>query len=126
MVWWGMAMHRIPIGKLAICTLGLITASTARAQLWPLLFPPSADFDAARNTSRQLYEGADTKPGQSVEWTVPENGDSGKATVIEDVQLGGMPCRKVRYDFVLADPSANLTYTINWCHTPNGEWRIVS
>ncbi|HEX3348504.1 MAG TPA: hypothetical protein VHS58_10445 [Acetobacteraceae bacterium] len=108
----------------------LLAGATAHAQVWPLNIRqsrlPLPDLSSAGEASKPLYQSPDAKPGQTATWTTPENGDSGTATLVEALRMQGMPCRKIRYDFVTGPSKAKRTYTVNWCHTDAGEWRILS
>lgn len=123
MVTWS----RLSVAGLAALGV-LVGASGAEAQLRPRFRAVGLndqDFAVLDAKTRSLYESDQTAIGQSASWSNPATGNSGTATLVRDLQLRGMACRNIRYDFSLTRPARQTTYSINWCHTPQNTWRIV-
>ncbi len=59
-------------------------------------------------------------------WSNPKTGTSGTITLVRDFQSAGMACHELKYLFNLTHPTRRQTYTLNWCRTPDGEWKIKS
>jgi surface antigen len=117
------------------CAVAMVMLSTlagvqaAQAQLWSPRMRQSGlapgDITAADDAARSLYASGDAKVGQSRQWNNPATGSSGTVTLEREQQLQGMGCRTVRYDFRTAKAKGERSYTVNWCHAPDGAWRMV-
>jgi surface antigen len=76
-------------------------------------------------SGEQLYGKDNVADGASDTWLNPKTGNGGTITVLQSFTHGGMPCRKVRYDVRLAGHSDTRPYTLDWCKTPEGTWKIL-
>jgi surface antigen len=74
----------------------------------------------------QLYEKANVPNGASDRWLNPKSGNGGTITVLQSFTRDGMPCRKVRYNIRLARHTDTRPYTVDWCKTQGGVWKILS
>lgn len=63
---------------------------------------------------------------ESEGWSNPATGTSGTVTLVRGFQRQGMACHEIRYDFNFVRPARQQRFTLDWCHTPAGEWRISS
>jgi hypothetical protein len=77
-------------------------------------------------TASRLYQQDVVADDAASQWSNPKTGDSGTITVLQSFQQNGMTCRKVRYEIRLGGSIANNPYTLNWCKTASGEWKILS
>lgn len=113
-----------------LCLVGLIVPQAARAQLWPLerrapgMTPE--DMKIAIEQTKGIFEREGVSPGQSLAWTNPASGNSGFVTYEKALKLRGMGCRQLRYTDLLVKPARQRDYLVNWCLTPQNEWKIVS
>jgi surface antigen len=73
---------------------------------------------------RQLYDQPTVADGASGQWSNPKSGNNGTITVLQSFEKSGMTCRKMRYVIHLAKRTGPRTYTVNWCKTPSGEWKL--
>jgi hypothetical protein len=107
----------------------LAGAHTAQAQAWPSYMGggrlTKQDIQIMDQATADLHRSPATQIGDTAHWTNPASGNAGTATLVDSMELRGMNCWKVRYDFTFAKGSGPRTYSINWCHTPQDTWRIV-
>lgn len=59
-------------------------------------------------------------------WSNPQTGTSGTVTLVRGFHRSGMECHEMRYSFNFVRPTRHQNYTLDWCRTPAGEWRISS
>jgi hypothetical protein len=113
----------------ALVLCALAGMRDAEAQLWPPTLssppPPAGDLAAAGEAARGLYESDSAKIGQSKTWSNPASGSSGTVTLVGEKRLRGMDCRILRYEFNMTKPDRKRTFHLNWCRTPEGNWRIA-
>ncbi len=83
------------------------------------------DLRELRDAGRRLYTQDNVANGASDTWSNSQSGNSGTVTVVDSFQRQGNACRKLRYDIRLKVRSGVRTYTLNWCHQPDGSWKIV-
>jgi hypothetical protein len=74
----------------------------------------------------QLYGKSNVADGASDTWLNPKSGNGGTITVLQSFTRDGMPCRKVRYDIRLAGHTDTRPYTVDWCKTQGGVWKMLS
>ena len=77
------------------------------------------------DASRRLYTQDSVANGASDTWSNPKSGNSGTITVVDSYQRQGNACHKLRYDMRLKLRSGVRTYTLSWCHMPDGSWKII-
>ena len=63
--------------------------------------------------------------GRSDTWTNPQTKSHGSSTILKVLQSGGMECHLVRHHIVVVGRPAR-NYSLTWCRTSNGEWKIKS
>ena len=85
-----------------------------------------ADRREMSSAARRLYEQEAPANGASDTWSNPKTGNSGTVTVLESFTHQQMQCRKVKYDIRLRKRTAPRSYTVNWCKTPAGAWKVLS
>ncbi|MEO9188736.1 MAG: RT0821/Lpp0805 family surface protein [Acetobacteraceae bacterium] len=59
-------------------------------------------------------------------WSNPKTSTSGTISLIRDFHSAGMGCHELKYLFDFTRPARHRTYTLNWCRTAAGEWKIKS
>ncbi len=85
----------------------------------------NADRQAMGTAAQQLIRQDTVLDGASDKWSNPKSGNSGTITVLHSFTRSGMACRRVRYDFHLAQRANPRSYTVNWCKTPSGQWKVA-
>ena len=108
-------------------TAGVVTPALAQQ------FPPFGsrlgpglrgdDLKIVADVTNQL-NAAGTKDSEG--WSNPQTGTSGTVTLVRGFQRNGMACHEIKYRFNFVRPSRQQNYTLDWCRTPSGEWRISS
>jgi surface antigen len=83
------------------------------------------DMALMRATASRLYQQDVVADGASDHWSNPKTGDSGTVTVLQSFEKSGMACRKVRYDIRVRTRAGQRSYTVNWCKTASGEWKVA-
>ncbi len=120
---------RVWLAALVLASLGI---STSQAQINP--FRSSRQGTGLTKADVNMIEEAvdhlnSTEPlhvGKSQDWANPDSGNSGKVTVTRLFQSGGMVCHGMRYDLAYKVKHSTAHYTVNWCKTKSGEWKIKS
>ncbi len=112
------------------CLLVCLFAIPSGAQMSPFLnqFDNTLngdDMNAIMAAGQRLYGRADVADGASDTWANPKTGNRGTITVLQSFTHEGMTCRRVRYDNRVAGLANTRSYTLNWCKTPAGEWKIA-
>lgn len=59
-------------------------------------------------------------------WSNAQTGTSGTVTLVRGFHRSGMECHEMKYRFDFVRPVRHQNYTLDWCRTPTGEWRISS
>jgi surface antigen len=83
-----------------------------------------ADLQAMNAAAARLYQQSTVSIGATDSWSNPNSGNGGLITVLQSFTKSGMPCRKVRYDIHLRTRRGTRSYTLNWCKTAGGAWKI--
>jgi 17 kDa outer membrane surface antigen len=83
------------------------------------------DFTLMTGVASQLYQQDAVADGAASHWTNPKTGDGGTVTVLHSFEKAGMACRSVRYVIRLRGVTGQKIYTVNWCKTASGEWKIA-
>jgi len=65
------------------------------------------------------------KIGSSESWSNPQTNNSGRSSILRVFRSGGRICHLVRHRIVIARRRAR-NYSLTWCRTPDGEWKIRS
>ena len=65
------------------------------------------------------------KIGSSESWSNPQTNNSGRSSILRVFRSGGRICHLVRHRIVIAGRRAR-NYSLTWCRTPGGEWKIRS
>ena len=111
-----------------LCVSAFAVAS--RAQISPFFnrFSGSLNEDDVKDlmaAGQRLY-GQDVVPdGATDTWSNPKTGNSGTITVLQSFTRDGMPCRKVRYNNRIKNQPNTRIFTLDWCKTPQGVWKIA-
>jgi surface antigen len=124
-------MVRFAITVAALC-LAVAWPTISHAQFYDQEAGPTGpslqgdDFALMHAAALRLYRRDVVADGAATQWSNPKTGDSGTITALQSFQQSGMACRKVRYEIRLRGNTANNIYTVNWCKTASGEWKILS
>ncbi len=60
-------------------------------------------------------------------WSNPKTGTSGTVELVHGFRSStGVQCHEMKYLFDFTRPTRRRMYTLNWCRTPAGEWKIQS
>ncbi|MGA9864962.1 MAG: RT0821/Lpp0805 family surface protein [Acetobacteraceae bacterium] len=118
------------LGILPVCfLLAAAIAPAARAQQFPpfgsRLGPGLKGDDLAIVTDATGAMNAAGSRG-SRHWSNPKTGTSGTITLVRDFRSAGMACHEFRYLLRFTHPTRHQTYTLDWCRTADGEWKIKS
>jgi surface antigen len=118
--------------RFSVVAVGLLLALPVAAQAQTNPFRSSRigtgltneDRVAMGAAGRRLYDQPTVADGASDQWSNPKSGNSGTITVLQSVEKSGMTCRNMRYVIHLAKRTGSRTYTVNWCKTASGEWKL--
>lgn len=83
------------------------------------------DLKALGAASRRLYAQDSVADGASNTWSNPKSGNSGTVTVLQSFERQGNACRKLHYDIRLRQRQGPRSYTLSWCHMPDGSWKVI-
>lgn len=121
-----MFRSRSLLALLCLC-LSLFPATT-QAQVNPFRTSRTglndADLQAMNRAASRLYQQGTVSSGATESWSNPNSGNGGLITVLQSFTKLGMPCRKVRYDIHLSTRRGTRSYTVDWCKTAAGAWKI--
>ena len=84
----------------------------------------SADLRAMNAAAARLYQQDTVSDGATTKWSNPRSGNSGSVTVLQSFTKSDMPCRELRYDIHLHARRGMRSYTVNWCKTASGVWKL--
>ncbi len=122
-------MTRSPVLLLAFCLGFLPVASDAQVNPFRTSRIGSGlsdqDLQMMGDAGARLYQHDTVAAGAKDQWSNPASGNSGTLTVLQSFTRHGMACRKVRYNIHLRARSTPRSYTVNWCKTPSGAWKIT-
>jgi hypothetical protein len=62
--------------------------------------------------------------GATEDWHDDATGNHGTVSLLDIRQDGGLPCRKIRHDFVIAKKADRSSYVYDVCQLPTGEWKM--
>jgi surface antigen len=117
---------------MALCLCAVAWPTISHAQVNPFYNQEAGpglhddDFTIMHTAASRLYQQDVVADGATSQWSNPKTGDNGTITVLQSFQQSGMTCRKVQYEIRLGGAIANNFYTLNWCKTASGEWKILS
>jgi hypothetical protein len=122
-------MLRFALSAAALCLCVVAWPSISDAQINPFQSSRTGlrgdDLTLMGNAASQLYQQDTVADGAASHWSSTKTGDSGTVTVLQSFEKEGMACRKVRYVIRLRGVTGRRTYTVNWCKTASGEWKIA-
>jgi surface antigen len=82
------------------------------------------DITRMQAAAARLYEGRSI--GTVERWRNPDSGNAGSVKLIGSSTVKGLPCRRLEYSVRLQQRAQSpSTYSLNWCKTEAGEWKIV-
>ena len=84
----------------------------------------SADLRAMSAAASGLYQQDTVSDGATANWSNPKSGNSGSITVLQSFTMSDMQCRKLRYNIHLRRRRGMRSYTVNWCKTASGVWKL--
>ena len=125
-------MHTVFRLLMAIC-LSILLASKGHAQLtgfYPIgadsLSLNNADFSLLVDAANGLLRKSPLRIGASTSWRNQQTGSNGTIRVTKTFHQDGMLCHTLSYETIpAATPPANTT-VLNWCKTPDNQWKILS
>jgi surface antigen len=122
-------MVRLTLSAAALCLCAIAWPLNSDAQINPFQSSRAHlrgdDFALMSAAASRLYQQDTVADGATDQWSNPKTGDSGTVTVLHSFEKSGMACRRVRYDILLRAQTGKRTYTVNWCKTDSGEWKIA-
>ena len=125
-------MHTVFRLSMAIY-LSILLASKGDAQLtgfYPIgansLSLNNADFSLLVDAANGLLRKSPLRIGASTSWRNQQTGSNGTIRVTKTFHQDGMLCHTLSYETIpAATPPANTT-VLNWCKTPDNQWKILS
>jgi hypothetical protein len=125
-------MHTVFRLSMAIY-LSILLASKVDAQLtgfYPIgadsLSLNNADFSLLVDAANGLLRKSPLRIGASTSWRNQQTGSNGTIRVKKTFHQDGMLCHTLSYETIpAATPPANTT-VLNWCKTPDNQWKILS
>jgi len=73
------------------------------------------------DATQRLNERPNPRVGGTETWKSPTS--SGTVRLDRVFHQDSMLCHAVTYDLIAAPQAPPRTYRLNWCRTPNGEWK---
>jgi surface antigen len=120
------------IGAVAFVLL-MAGLGTSQAQISPFGRPNrqapglvQGDKDMMFAAEEQLNNEQAIHPGDKRDWHNPQSGNSGSVRVLRLFTDAGAPCHSLAYDVSYKAKRPGRTYTLNWCKTKDGAWKIKS
>jgi hypothetical protein len=113
-------------------SLGLSITSAAVGQINPFKSGPSEsrltdkDLDLFEASVSQLNSDSRLAVGAQKDWANPVTGSHGRSVVTRIFSDGQYLCHEMSHE---AYPLGRLpvkTYSLTWCRTPDGQWKIKS
>ena len=113
--------------------LSMLFASKGHAQLsafYPIgansLSLNNEDFSLLIDAANGLLRKSPLHIGVSTSWRNQQTGSNGTIHVTKTFHRDGMLCHTLSYETIpAATPPANTT-VLNWCKTPDNQWKILS
>lgn len=124
-------MIRFPALLAPLCVCLTLGTAIAYAQVNPFRSSrigsglDQEDLRLMSEASAQLYNQQNPSPGTTTDWSNPKSGDSGKITLMENLTKSGMQCRRMKYDIRLQKRTGPRVYTVDWCKTKSGAWKLA-
>jgi surface antigen len=120
-----MSRSRAALALLCLC-ISLVPA-TPDARVGSRIVPglSDADLHLMRVAAARLYQQNTVANGATDSWSNPKSGNRGSVTILQSFTKSAMPCREVRYDVHLQNRRGMRSYTLNWCRTAAGAWKIM-
>lgn len=122
-------MVRSALSAAVLCLSVIAWPSISDAQINPFQSSRTGlrgdDLSLMNAAASQLYQQDTVGNGSASHWSNSKTGDSGTVTVLQSFEKEGMACRRVRYVIHLHGVMGQRTYTVNWCKTASGEWKIA-
>ena len=115
---------------LFVVAIAAFAAGGASAQINP--FPGSdlalsqSDLAVIEEVAGGLISGSVVPTGTKLQWYNGETRRRGTIQVLVSSQQDGRPCHKLRYTLPINSHAGSRAYDLNWCKTPDGDWKIAS
>jgi surface antigen len=121
-------------GRLCTAAAVLVMLATASSQAQINPFRSNGQSNGLNNADIDLLSTAATHVnakdpihvGDAEDWSNPESGNAGKVTVTRLFRYAGLACHGVRYDISYKAHRPSRIYTVDWCKTKTGDWKIKS
>ena len=113
--------------------LSMLLASKGHAQLtgfYPIgsgsVSLNNQDFSLLVDAANGLLRKTPLRIGASTSWQNQQTGSNGTIHVTKTFRRDSMMCHTLSYETIpAATPPANTT-VLNWCKTPDNQWKILS
>jgi len=113
--------------------LSMLLTSIGHAQLagfYPIgadsLSLNNEDFSLLVDAANGLLKTSPLRIGASTSWKNQQTGSNGTIRATKTFHRDGMLCHTLSYETIpAATPPANTT-VLNWCKTPDNQWKILS
>lgn len=112
----------------AIASIGI--SGHASAQITPFRDNSSTrsltpeDLKIMQAAAEELYKGPNVADGTTRTWYNGRTGNGGVVTFDGALELHGFPCRKLTYAVTLKKEQNARRYTVDWCKTADGSWKL--
>jgi hypothetical protein len=107
-----------------------LSAGTASAQINPFpgtdLALSDSDLSVIEEVAGGLIGGKVVPTGTKLQWFNGETHRRGTIEVLGSGDYDGRPCHKLRYTLPIKSPAKTRAYDLNWCKTPDGDWKTVA
>lgn len=116
----------------AVLCLGLSMAPPAIAQINPFRSGRTEsrltdkDLDLFKASVSQLNSDPHLTVGAQKDWSNPATGSHGRSVVTRIFSDGQRPCHEMRHEAHPLGRAPAQTYSLTWCRTPDGQWKIKS
>ena len=84
----------------------------------------SADLQAMSAAAARLYRQDTVSTGATTRWSNPRSRNSGSVTLLQNFTKSNKQCRRLRYNIQLHARRGTRSYTVDWCKTASGVWKL--
>jgi len=116
----------------AMLFLGLSIAPPAMGQINPFRSGRSetrltkSDLELLEASVSQLNRDPRLRVGAQTDWSNPATGSHGRSVVTRIFSDGQRPCHEMRHEAYPLGSAPVRTYSLTWCRTSDGQWKIKS
>lgn len=83
------------------------------------------DLALLTETARPFLDDDSIPVGTVRDWSNPESGNGGTATLLDRFEQKGLPCRRIQHDIKIKKVADPFRFIVDRCRVADGSWKML-